>query len=382
MKVQVLPCAPEPVPSTSGEVSRAGSLEPLALGLFGSLVTEIPEPTLAWWNGRHSRLKNDRKKACEFDSRGEHDTKRETTMHTRTLLLSPWYIPLKVLRWQDAVKMRYEGTADVLAEYEDEIASPSVVWKMPAVMRLRRMPMPRKRGLRFSRLNVYQRDGFRCQYCGGKFPVASLSYDHVVPRSAGGSTTWTNIVTACKSAIRERRITAATTRGCGRSRPRAARARCHACRQPSIWATRPKSGWGSCAIWLERYGQRDPRISLPWKVRFHGGTLVLKTSSLRAGFDSYAFRPWSPWKKLRRAQRRLLTERHYGAGSILLLPPRCRALEAARFEWLERSDSRLQLRGCRHRRIWTIRLHWKPDRPQVRRSMDSKRASSNGTFRP
>ena len=120
-------------------------------------------------------------------------------MHTRTLLLSPWYIPVKVLRWQDAVKMRYEGTADVLAEYDDEIASPSVVWKMPAVMRLRRMPAAKARGLRFSRMNVYQRDGFRCQYCGGKFAIAALSYDHVVPRSAGGSTTWTNIVTACKT---------------------------------------------------------------------------------------------------------------------------------------------------------------------------------------
>jgi 5-methylcytosine-specific restriction endonuclease McrA len=120
-------------------------------------------------------------------------------MHTRTLLISPWYIPLRVLRWQDAVKMRYEGTADVLVEYDDEIASPSVVWKMPAVMRLRRMPTPRKRGLRFSRLNVYQRDGYRCQYCGGKFPIALLSYDHVVPRSAGGVTNWTNIVTACKA---------------------------------------------------------------------------------------------------------------------------------------------------------------------------------------
>ena len=119
-------------------------------------------------------------------------------MHSRTLLLSPWYLPIKVLRWQDAVKMRYEGTADVVAEYDEEISSPSVTWKMPAVMRLRKMPSTRKRGVKFSRLNVYQRDGYRCQYCGGKFPVALLSYDHVVPRSAGGRTDWLNVTTACK----------------------------------------------------------------------------------------------------------------------------------------------------------------------------------------
>jgi len=119
-------------------------------------------------------------------------------MHTKTLLLSPYYFPITVLRWEDAVKMRYEGTADVVAEYDDEICSPSVTWKMPAVMRLRKMPSTRKRGLKFSRLNVYQRDGYRCQYCGNQFAIACLSYDHVVPRSAGGRTDWTNIVTACR----------------------------------------------------------------------------------------------------------------------------------------------------------------------------------------
>jgi 5-methylcytosine-specific restriction endonuclease McrA len=119
-------------------------------------------------------------------------------MHTRTLLLSPWYVPIKVLRWQDAVKMRYEGTAEVVVEYEDEICSPSVTWKMPAVMRLRGMPKVQKRGVKFSRLNVYQRDGYRCQYCGNRFPAAMLSYDHVVPRAAGGRTDWLNVVSACK----------------------------------------------------------------------------------------------------------------------------------------------------------------------------------------
>jgi len=116
----------------------------------------------------------------------------------RTLLLSPWYFPMKILRWEDAVKMRYEGTAEVVAEYEQEIRSPSVTWKMPAVMRLRRMPRTGKRGVKFSRVNVYQRDGYRCQYCSDRFPASALSYDHVVPRAAGGRTEWTNIVTACR----------------------------------------------------------------------------------------------------------------------------------------------------------------------------------------
>jgi len=120
-------------------------------------------------------------------------------MHTRTLLLSPYWIPIRILAWQDAIKMRYEGTAEVLAEYDDDISSPSVTWKMPAVMRLKRMPKARARGIRFSRVNVYQRDDYRCQYCGARQTERDLSYDHVVPRSAGGRTDWLNIVTACKA---------------------------------------------------------------------------------------------------------------------------------------------------------------------------------------
>jgi 5-methylcytosine-specific restriction endonuclease McrA len=119
-------------------------------------------------------------------------------MTHKTLLLTPWYFPVKILRWQDAVKMRYEGVADVVAEYGDEIRSPSVTWRVPAVLRLRKMPKASKRDVKFSRLNVYQRDGYRCAYCGSKFPVSELSYDHVVPRSAGGRTGWENIVTACR----------------------------------------------------------------------------------------------------------------------------------------------------------------------------------------
>ena len=116
----------------------------------------------------------------------------------RTLLLNNWYFPIKILRWQDAVKMKYEETIDVVSEYDDEISSPTITWKMPAVIRLRRSIKNHKQGAKFSRVNVYTRDNHYCQYCCNKFPHHKLSYDHVVPRCAGGRTNWTNIVTACK----------------------------------------------------------------------------------------------------------------------------------------------------------------------------------------
>lgn len=119
-------------------------------------------------------------------------------MKHRTLLLTPWYFPIKILRWEDAVKMKYEETIDIVVEYDDEVRSPSVTWKVPAVVRLRKMPRTMKRGIKFSRGNVYQRDRHVCQYCGQRKPASELSYDHVVPRSAGGRTVWENIVTACR----------------------------------------------------------------------------------------------------------------------------------------------------------------------------------------
>jgi 5-methylcytosine-specific restriction endonuclease McrA len=48
------------------------------------------------------------------------------------------------------------------------------------------------------RFAVLQRDGFRCQYCGGTPQDGYvLHVDHRIPRSKGGSTTMDNLVTAC-----------------------------------------------------------------------------------------------------------------------------------------------------------------------------------------
>jgi 5-methylcytosine-specific restriction endonuclease McrA len=68
---------------------------------------------------------------------------------------------------------------------------------VPRVIRLLRYDRIPKTQVRLNRRNLFARDGNRCQYCGRKFRTKDLSIDHVVPRSRGGHTVWTNVVCAC-----------------------------------------------------------------------------------------------------------------------------------------------------------------------------------------
>lgn len=116
----------------------------------------------------------------------------------QTLVLTQHYQPHGVISWQKAITMFFDGKVEVLEEYDEDIRSVSITVKMPAVVRLVRQVRHASRGVRFSRANVLARDGFRCQYCGREAPTRDLTFDHVVPRSQGGPTTWENIVTACR----------------------------------------------------------------------------------------------------------------------------------------------------------------------------------------
>ena len=118
-------------------------------------------------------------------------------MTAQTLLLTPWMMPHKIISWQTAITMSFLGKVEVLEEYDEDIKSPTFAMKAPSVVRLKRPIGGMKRGVKFSRINVFARDDFRCQYCGAKRTIGDLNYDHVVPRVQGGKTVWENIVTSC-----------------------------------------------------------------------------------------------------------------------------------------------------------------------------------------
>lgn len=113
------------------------------------------------------------------------------------LILTAHMMPHRVVNWQTAVCLVLGARAEVLESYDATVSSPSRTLALPAVLRLVRSEMPFKRVVKFNRLNVFARDEFRCQYCGQHKGPKELTYDHVVPRVAGGQTVWTNIVTSC-----------------------------------------------------------------------------------------------------------------------------------------------------------------------------------------
>ena len=47
------------------------------------------------------------------------------------------------------------------------------------------------------RKEIFERDGYRCVYCGAQFPAEELTLDHVQPRVRGGDRSEGNLVTAC-----------------------------------------------------------------------------------------------------------------------------------------------------------------------------------------
>lgn len=68
---------------------------------------------------------------------------------------------------------------------------------VPKIIRLLFYDRLPRQAVKLNRRNIFARDRDRCQYCGGKFPTSELSLDHVIPRSRGGQTAWSNLVCCC-----------------------------------------------------------------------------------------------------------------------------------------------------------------------------------------
>ena len=103
------------------------------------------------------------------------------------------YYPLSIWCWQAAIKAVFHDRVNIVSEYVKVVRSPNFEVRLPSVISLKTYVKP-SRHPAFTRFNVFLRDRFTCQYCGAR---EDLTFDHLVPRSKGGHTTWDNVVTAC-----------------------------------------------------------------------------------------------------------------------------------------------------------------------------------------
>jgi 5-methylcytosine-specific restriction endonuclease McrA len=131
----------------------------------------------------------------EHQRRG-HVTPTQPGVGGRVLVLNATYEPINVCTVRRAVVLLLKEKAEVLERAEWELHAESYSLARPVVIRLVsyvRVPRDTHRR-KITRRAVFARDDWTCQYCGSR---ANLTVDHVVPRSKGGGSEWTNIVASC-----------------------------------------------------------------------------------------------------------------------------------------------------------------------------------------
>lgn len=132
------------------------------------------------------------------------------------LILNRYYQPLSLTPARHAFCLLVRGAAQAIErsgrtydfwtwvslptqQEDDVVCTVSLTMRVPRVLRLvGRKPVNGFR-LPLSYRNVMLRDGYQCQYCGGRPGVSGLNIDHVTPKSRGGPDTWDNLVTACRA---------------------------------------------------------------------------------------------------------------------------------------------------------------------------------------
>ena len=120
-----------------------------------------------------------------------------STQLKKVLILNQDYTALTVCSIQKAFVLVFLNKAELVAEVGDrKLRTVSKSYAMPSIIRLFRYVNLPYRGVMLTRQNIFKRDNNRCQYCN---TTQDLTLDHLIPKSKGGRSSWTNLVTACKT---------------------------------------------------------------------------------------------------------------------------------------------------------------------------------------
>jgi len=117
-------------------------------------------------------------------------------INSPVLVLNQTYEPLNLCRVRRAVVLVFCGKAEVLENSRGVLHSVTQVFMIPSVIRLVYMVKRPRHQRKLTKLEVFTRDQYTCQYCGRQ--TKELTLDHVIPRRRGGKHSWENVVSACK----------------------------------------------------------------------------------------------------------------------------------------------------------------------------------------
>lgn len=148
---------------------------------------------------------------------------QHSALTTHVLVLNKHYAAVRVVSARRAFCMLFKQIAEIVSledrtyqsydfeswrevsEYRSKYEREHHEWvrcvrfelAVPKIIRLLFYDRLPHQTVKLNRRNIFARDRSSCQYCGQKYPTSELSLDHVVPRSRGGSTAWTNLVCCC-----------------------------------------------------------------------------------------------------------------------------------------------------------------------------------------
>ena len=116
-------------------------------------------------------------------------------INSPVLVLNQSYEPLNVCRARRAIVLILQGKAEMLEDGMGFIRSVNDTIPIPSVIKLGYYVSRNYHERKFTRLGVFHRDSYTCQYCGKQ--SQQLTIDHVIPRYLNGQHTWENVVSAC-----------------------------------------------------------------------------------------------------------------------------------------------------------------------------------------
>ena len=116
-------------------------------------------------------------------------------VNSPVLVLNQNYEPLNICRVRRAIVLLLYGKAEVLENGRGNLHSTGQAFDIPSVIRLVYFVRRPRRQRKMTKLEVFNRDHYICQYCGRQ--TVELTLDHVIPKRHSGDHSWENVVSAC-----------------------------------------------------------------------------------------------------------------------------------------------------------------------------------------